>query len=110
MSSLLVQVTVVPTGTVSVSGPKTKLSIFTAAAAADGSAFAVTLEAAANSIIAITAGNATLARHLFFFVMIVFLSNVFSSLLVLRPQPYLRQVNWQTASRSPQGFGRSPCS
>ena len=40
MSSRFVQVTVVPTGTVSVSGPKLKLSIFTSAFAAEGWSFA----------------------------------------------------------------------
>jgi|CZKJ01.1.fsa_nt_gi hypothetical protein len=69
---LLVQVTVAPMGTVSVCGPKTKLSIFTDAAAAEGSAFAATLNDPANSIIAIITGTATPAIHTFLFVMVMF--------------------------------------
>jgi hypothetical protein len=73
MSSAFVQVTVVPTGTVIVCGPKTKLSIFTAAFAAEGSSFALTLGEPANSItIAITAGVATPATHIFFPVIVLF--------------------------------------
>jgi hypothetical protein len=70
MSSTFVQVTVVPTGTVIVCGPKTKLSIFTAAAGAEGSAFAVTREDNANSMIAISTGTATPEIQSLFFVMI----------------------------------------
>jgi hypothetical protein len=50
MSSLFVHVTVAPTGTVIVCGPKTKLSMFTAAFAAEGWSFAVTLGDPATSI------------------------------------------------------------
>jgi hypothetical protein len=72
MSSLFVQVTVPPTGTVIVCGPKTKLSIFTAFAA-EAWPFAATLRAPANiSNIAIITGIAKPAIHIFFRV-IVFL-------------------------------------
>jgi hypothetical protein len=74
MSSLFVQVTVVPTGTVSIWGPKTKLSIFTAAAGAEGCAFAVMREDATNSIIAISIGAAMVKARNVFFVLIMFLS------------------------------------
>jgi Na+-transporting methylmalonyl-CoA/oxaloacetate decarboxylase beta subunit len=70
MSSLFVQVTVAPTATVSVCGSKTKLSIFTAAFAAVGWSFAVTLDEPANSSIAIISGAtnpATLTFVLFIF-------------------------------------------
>jgi hypothetical protein len=73
MSSLFVQVTVVPTGTVSVCGPNTKLSIFTAAFAAEGWSLAVTLEdPASSSNIAITTGVATPANHTFVLVIVLF--------------------------------------
>jgi hypothetical protein len=72
MSSLFVQVTVVPTGTVIVCGPKTKLSIFTAAFAAVGWSFAVTLGDPANNSIAITSGVAKLANHTLFLVIVLF--------------------------------------
>src|ERR1700722_7657430 len=71
MSSLLVQVTVVPTGTVSVCGPKTKLSIFTVA---EGWSFALALSDPVNSIsIAITTGIAKPASHTFLFVVVIIL-------------------------------------
>jgi hypothetical protein len=73
MSSLFVQVTVVPTGTVSVCGPKTKLSIFTAAFATEGWSLAVTLGDPANSSsIAIITGAATPATHILFLVIVLF--------------------------------------
>src|SRR5216684_8471437 len=71
MSSVLVQVTVVPTGTVSVWGPKTKLSIFTAASAAEGWALAVTMNDPNSSIVAIITGSATPAIHTLLFVMVI---------------------------------------
>jgi hypothetical protein len=56
--SAFVQVTVAPTGTVIVCGPKTKFSIFTAAFAADGWSFALTLgDTANNSSIPISTVN-----------------------------------------------------
>jgi hypothetical protein len=56
-----------------VCGPKTKLSIFTAAFAAEGWSFAVTLDDPANnSSIAITTGVAKLADHTFFLVIVSF--------------------------------------
>ena len=62
----VVQVTVAPTGTVIVCGPKTKLSIFTAASAAEGWSFAVTLERSGEQqYIAIITGTATPAIHTF---------------------------------------------
>jgi hypothetical protein len=79
MSSLFVQVTVVPTGTVSVWGPKTKLSILTAAFTADGrSLLALTLVDPANSSsIAIITGVATPATFILFFVIFCFLCSFF---------------------------------
>src|SRR5712664_423538 len=72
MSSLFVQVTVTPTGTVIVCGPKAKLSIFTAAFAAEGWSFAVTLGNRANSSSStIIAGVAKPATHIFRFVILV---------------------------------------
>src|SRR6202035_835828 len=68
MSSLFVQGTVVPTGTVTDCGPKTKLSIFTVAFAAEGWSVAVTRDDPAHSSIAITTGITTPAIHTFFFV------------------------------------------
>src|SRR5580700_1652008 len=76
MSSLFVQVTVVPTGTVSVCGPKTKLSILTAAFTADGRSllFALTLGDPANSSsIAIISGVATPATFILLFDIFCFL-------------------------------------
>ena len=57
-----------------VCGPNTKLSIFTAAFAAEGWSFAVTLGDPANNSIAITTGIAKLANHTFFLVIVFFLS------------------------------------
>jgi hypothetical protein len=77
MSSLFVQVTVVPTGTVSVCGPKTKLSILTAAFTADGRSLllALTLGDPANSSsIAIISGVATPTTFILLFVILCFLS------------------------------------
>src|SRR5579862_1927977 len=72
MSSLFVQVTVVPMGTVIVCGPNTKLSIFTAFAA-EGWSFAWTLDDPTNSsAIPISTGNATPATHIFFFAITLF--------------------------------------
>jgi hypothetical protein len=74
MSSLFVQVTVVPTDTVSVCGPKTKLSIFTAAIAAEEWSFAVTLgDPASSRSIAIITGAVKLATHTFFLFIVLFL-------------------------------------
>ena len=57
-----------------VCGPKTKLSIFTAAFAAEGWSFALTLGNPANSSsIAIITGAATPATHICFFVIALFL-------------------------------------
>jgi hypothetical protein len=74
MSSLFVQVTVVPTGTVIACGPKTKLSIFTATTfVAEGWLLAVTRDDPANSSsIAIITGIATPAIRTFFFVICLF--------------------------------------
>jgi hypothetical protein len=73
MSSLFVQVTVVPTGTVSVWGPKTKLSILTAAFAAEEWSFALRLGDPANSSMAIITGTIKLATHTFFLFIVLFL-------------------------------------
>jgi hypothetical protein len=76
MSSLFVQVTVVPTGTVSVCGPKTKLSILTVAFTADGRSLllALTLGDPANSrSIAIITGAIKLATHTLFLFIVLFL-------------------------------------
>jgi hypothetical protein len=74
MSSLLVQVTVVPTGTVSVCGPKTKLSIFTAATAAEEWSVALTLgDPASSRSIAIITGAIKLATHALLFFIVRFL-------------------------------------
>jgi hypothetical protein len=62
MSSVFVEVTVVPTGTVSVYGPKTQLSIFTAATAAEEWSFALTLgDPASSRSIAIITGAVNVA-------------------------------------------------
>jgi hypothetical protein len=74
MSSLLVQVTVVPTGTVSVCGPKTKLSILTVAFAAEEWSFALTLgDPASSRSIAIITGTVKLATHTLFLFIVLFL-------------------------------------
>src|ERR1700740_1527961 len=86
MSSLFVQVTVVPTGTVIDCGPKTKLSIFTGAFAAQGGSVAVTRDdPATSSSIAITTGITTPAIHTFFFVICLSLYIGFSC---LNPEVY----------------------
>jgi hypothetical protein len=73
MSSLFVQVTVVPTGTVIACGPKTKLSTFTATFAVEGWSLAVTRDDPANSSsIAIITGITTLAIRTCFFVICLF--------------------------------------
>jgi hypothetical protein len=73
MSSLFVHVTVVPTGTVSVCGPKTKLSILTAAFVAEGCSLALTLgETANNSSIPISTGTAVPPIHRLFLVIALF--------------------------------------
>jgi hypothetical protein len=72
MSSLFVQVTVAPTGTVIVCGPKTKLSMFTTAFAPVGWSVAVTLGDPANSnTIAITTEAVKLATHTLFFLIVL---------------------------------------
>jgi hypothetical protein len=73
MSSLFVQVTVVPTGTVIACGPKTKLSIFTATFAAEGWSLAAARgDPANNSNIAIITGITTPAIRTFFVVICLF--------------------------------------
>src|ERR1700685_2681560 len=75
MSSRFVQVTVVPTGTVMVAGPKLKLSIFTSAAAgADFCGFAATRSDPANSRIAIVTDAAKLTTSPVFFITFLVLS------------------------------------
>jgi hypothetical protein len=77
MSSLFVQVTVVPTGTVIVCGPKTKLSIFTAARPAAAWSFAETFrDPANNSSIPIITGAADPAIHMLLFFILCFLSRL----------------------------------
>jgi hypothetical protein len=73
ISSRFTQVTVVPTGTVTVCGPKLKLSILISELAAEGWSFAVILGDPAISSIAITTGAAIPAIHTFFFVIVYFL-------------------------------------
>jgi hypothetical protein len=71
MSSLFVQVTVVPTGTVSVCGPNTKLSILTTAVAAEVLSLLLAMtfgEPAHRSNIAIINGAMKPATHMFCFV------------------------------------------
>src|ERR1700676_3791348 len=81
MSSLFVQTTVAPTGTVTVCGPKLKLSIFTPAGAGEGRSAAVTLVDPANSSsAAIITGAATPASHIFFLVIFFFPFQVLSFL------------------------------
>jgi hypothetical protein len=79
ISSWFTQVTVAPTGTVTVCGPKLKLSILISAAAADGwSVFAATFDDPAdNSSIAIIAAVAKLTTHAFFLVTLFFLSGFY---------------------------------
>jgi len=79
-----------PTGTVTVCGPKLKLSIFTSAFAAEGWSFAVTLGDPANSsTIAITAA-AKLATHTLLPVIVLFLSrfDVLAYSLFFGPNPW----------------------
>src|SRR5580658_11033528 len=72
MSSLFVHVTVAPTGTVIVCGPKTKLSMFTAALA-EGWSFAVTLgDPATSSTIAIATEAVKLAIQTLFRFIVLF--------------------------------------
>ena len=67
MSSLFVQVTVAPTGIVIVGGPKTKLSIFTSALAAEGWSFALTVgDPAISSAIAMITDAVKLATQTLF--------------------------------------------
>src|SRR5580692_11965878 len=67
MSSLFVHVTVAPTGTVIVCGPNTKLSILTAAFAAEGWSLAVTVgDPATNSTIAMITEAVKLASQTLF--------------------------------------------
>jgi len=73
ISSRFVQVTVAPTGTVSVCGPKLKLSIFTSAFAVEGCSFALTLDDPAKSSNAIIIGTAKTATRIFLFVIFLFL-------------------------------------
>jgi hypothetical protein len=62
----------VPTDTVSVCGPKLKLSIFTSAAlVAEGWSLAVTLGAPASSSSAIMTGAAKPAIHMLFIVIVL---------------------------------------
>src|SRR5215470_7315948 len=84
ISSRLVQVTVVPTDTLRVSGPKLKLSIVTSAFVPVGWSFAVTLGDSANSSnIAIITGVTRLAIHILLFLIFCFLSSLFSCLIFL---------------------------
>src|ERR1700722_8640446 len=69
MSSLFVQVTVVPAGTVTVCGPKMKLSIFTSV---EAWSFAITLGDPANISSAAIAGIAKIAINTFFFFIALF--------------------------------------
>src|SRR5258705_6740588 len=73
MSSRLVQVTVVPTATVSVAGPKLKLSTFTSALAGCGVFAELPGEAANSSSAAIITIANRLAMHTLFLIMILFL-------------------------------------
>jgi hypothetical protein len=73
MSSLLVHVTVAPTGTVIACGPKTKLSIFTSAFAAEGWSLAVTVvDPATSSTIAIITEAMKLASQTLFRFIVLF--------------------------------------
>jgi hypothetical protein len=77
MSSLFVQVTVVPAGTVTVCGPNTKLSIFTAVFAAEDWSLAATLpDPASSTSTAISIGAARLAIHTLFLVILSYLSEI----------------------------------
>jgi hypothetical protein len=75
MSSRFVHVTVAPTGTVIVCGPKLKLSIFTSAPCEEGVSLALTMgDPASSNTIAITTVAAIIATHTFLPFMVVFLS------------------------------------
>jgi hypothetical protein len=89
MSSLFVHVTVAPTGTVIVGGPKTKLSIFTSAFAAEGWSFAVTVgDPATSSTIAMITDAVKLAtQKLFRFIVLFPLRFYFSSLIFTVRRP-----------------------
>jgi hypothetical protein len=76
MSSRFTQVTVVPTGTLAVCGPKLKLSIVISTGAAAGCAFAVMRDDTANNRMPITNGIAIPDTQILFLVMTVFLSDV----------------------------------
>jgi len=70
MSSLFLHVTVAPTGTVIVCGPKMKLSIFISAVAAEGRSFAVTFgDPATSSTIAMITAAVKLATQMRFIVL-----------------------------------------
>jgi hypothetical protein len=65
---------VIPTGTVIDCGPKTKLSIFTAAGAADGWSFALTRCEPVNARTTIITGIAKPVRNTSFFVFVIAIS------------------------------------
>src|SRR4029077_2638681 len=101
VSSWLVHVTVAPTGTVTVCGPKLKLSIFTSAFGEDGWSRALAFgDPADSSAIAITPTAMKLPTHTCLPVIVVFLSDVgsvcLSGILAGCPQ---RQVSYQACSR-----------
>jgi hypothetical protein len=74
ISSRFVQVTVAPTGTVIVWGPKLKLSIFTSVPGAEGLSLALTMvNPASSNTIAIAAVALRIAAHTFLFFIVVFL-------------------------------------
>src|SRR5450432_2817524 len=109
MSSLFVHVTVAPTGTVIVCGPKTKLSMFTAAFAAEGWSFAVTFgDPATSSTIAIITEAVKLATQKLFrfivlspFILISSLISWFGGRIVLgSPIVELARAGKASASRS----------
>jgi hypothetical protein len=126
MSSLFVHVTVAPTGTVIVCGPKTKLSIFTSAFAVAGWSFAVTVgDPATSSTIAMINDAVKLATEkLFRFIISIPLRFDFRSWFTVRgpdlwqptralrhrppeldfPEP--KAPSLQVANRQPQGCVR----
>src|ERR1700686_4133515 len=124
MSSWLVHVTVVPVGTVMACGPKTKLSICTAALPGAGISAAVSFRDPANkSRATIMIGVATLAIHTFFLVIVCFLSRArYSVISVCIGHPCCgwpmvvtcrRHLPWpeslhQVANRQPRGCDRLP--
>src|ERR1700731_2518434 len=90
MSSLFVHVTVAPMGTVIVCGPNTKLSMLTAAFAAEGWSMAVTAgdPATSSTIAMITAAVKLATQTLFrFIVLFPFLTIRFSSLILTVRRP-----------------------